>query len=313
MALGLVAVDTAARDRAAGGPTIGLWTLSSIDRPEGGFSHCAISAPFSNGVNLVVSLDGGGRWRLGMAHREWRLDPGLPVPLAVELDGSPPVAVLAVARTPWMILSDALSEQPVIERLRRAARMAVIGGAARFDFELNDLREAFAVLEGCAEESGRQPLRMPPEKEARRLFEELAAREGLDRMRRLPDQPQARLPDWDVVWRAGVLWGGLRVAAPARPLSAVEVAELIISDEARGCAGRFATAMQPYDGTRGGVRFHAICRSPPSDFHTRYAVVPRTTGGFYVYAVSLLGREEPLAELLQFDDRLAMAFREVGQ
>jgi len=263
--------------------TRGLWTLSSVDRSDGGFSHCAISAPYTDGVNLIIWLDADGGWRFGMTHRDWQLDVDLPLPLALEMDGAPPVAIVAAARTPSMVLSEPLSGSPLIDRLRWASNVVVFGGAARFNFEFRDLREAFAVLEGCAEERGRQPVRADPVRESQRLFDSLAAHEGLDRVQRLPGKPHAALPNWDVVWRAGPLCGGLQVALPPRAMSNADVAAVIASDEARGCSGRFLSGTQPYEGTSGGVRFHAIC--------------------------SLPHRDEPLSDLLRFDDLLAAAFK----
>lgn len=39
--------------------------------------------------------------------------------------------------------------------------------------------------------------------------------------------------------------------------------------------------------------------------------MPGAAGGYYLYAVSLLGREDALDELLTFDDLLAAAFRRI--
>lgn len=314
--LALAAVPATAQVRATGGAapgslTIGLWTLSPFDRAEGGFSHCAISAPYSNGVNLIFSLTAEGSWHIGMAHQRWSLDVGQPLPLALEMHGVPPVAVLATAVTPWMVLSTALQDPGLVDRLREAARIVISGGPARFDLELRDLREAFAVLEGCAAERGPPGPASGPAPDVERIFAGLAAHPGLARMQRLSLREGGGLPNWDLVWRAGRLRGGLRVVTDERALAATDIASLITSDEARGCEGEFRSVIRPYDGVDRGVRFHAVCSASRGGFHSRYAVMPGAAGGYYLYAVSLLGREDALDELLTFDDLLAAAFRRI--
>jgi len=219
----LAAVPATAQVRATGETairtlTIGLWTLSSFDRAEGGFSHCAISAPYSNGVNLIVSLTAEGSWRVGMAHPHWNLEVGRPLPLALEMYGLPPIAVLATTVTPRMVLSHTLQDPNLVDRLREATRIIVSGDGARFDLELRDLREAFALLEGCAAGRGPAAAASEPTPDAQRNFAGLIAHPGLDRMRRQPGQEGVGLMNWDLVWRAGRLWDSLRMATADRAL-----------------------------------------------------------------------------------------------
>lgn len=199
----------AAGETAAGIPTaspltIGLWTLTSFDRAGGGFSHCAISAPYSNGVTLIVSVSADRGWRIGMADRSWTLDEGQPLPLALEMRGSPAVAVLATAVAPWMMLSQALPAPGFVDRLREAPRIAISTGAARFDLELRDLREALAVLEGCAAEREMPAAASETAPEARPSSTDLPAPPGLDLARRPPghDEPAGGLPAFDALLAA---------------------------------------------------------------------------------------------------------------
>lgn len=316
LALLVHAAPAAAQLRASSGVatntlTIGLWTLSSHQRATGGFSHCAISAPYSNGVDLIFSLDSGGSWRIGLAHQRWNLDAGQPLPLALATHDRPPVAVVATAVTPWMVLSQPLRDPGLVDHLRAATRMVISGGSALFDLELRDIREAFAVLEGCAAE-GEMPGPAGDDAEAAaRLFEAIAAHPGLEGLRRVTGRSGSGLPNWDLVWRVGRLWGGIRVVRGEWALPAPDIADLIISDEARGCAGQYRSGILPYDGVPGGMRFHADCAAPRGGYHSRYAIMPRTAGGYYLYAVSMLGREDALGDLLAFDELLAGAFRRI--
>gem|GEM_PF-2768283 len=302
--------------------TVGLWRLSAHERADGRFSHCAISAPFSNGVTLVLAMADSRTWRLGLVHSGWSLGRGDATRLAVEADGRAPAALMASSPEPWMVTSDWLEDRALLDRLRESKRLAVTGGTARHEFQLRDMREALAVLEGCAESRTQSPgsrtsatigapTATSASSEALLIFSQLIEHDGLSGLERLDGAEVRALgvkePEWEIYWRASSLVGAFRILPADRRSPTTDIAAVIIADEGRGCVGRFGSGSLSYEGTNGGIRLFVVCDGT-NGFTGRYAILPRAAGGFYLYAlVALSGRAEELRDLATLDDCLARA------
>lgn len=116
-----VSVVTAAQ---AAGPfgsvKIGNWVGGAFSNDEtGAFSHCAATAPYANGVILVVGQNAGGSWILSFASPSYRFKQGENAAIDVIFDGQEQARLFATANQTNMLSS--VMPANVVRTFRRQA------------------------------------------------------------------------------------------------------------------------------------------------------------------------------------------------
>src|ERR671927_222423 len=70
-----------------GSVNVGNWIGGAFSNDEtGAFSHCAATAPYANGVSLVVAQNAAGSWLLSFASPGFRFNKGDTAPIDVVFD-----------------------------------------------------------------------------------------------------------------------------------------------------------------------------------------------------------------------------------
>ena len=77
---------------------VGGWTGGAFSNDEtGAFSHCAVTAPYANGVILVVSQNAAGIWSLAFASPSYHFNKGENAAIDVTFDGQEQARLFATA------------------------------------------------------------------------------------------------------------------------------------------------------------------------------------------------------------------------
>lgn len=297
--------------------SFGIWRLAAYSNDRREFSHCAISATYTNGVTMTIAVSDNGTWHLAWAHPEWRLLANEPVELAAYVDGAGPYSISARANAAQSVLAELSTGSSLLEALRRGTRLTLVTRSARHDLNLDGGHKAFAEIVECARRrAGGQPNldapsfpaasartggpQIPADRadqrvEATIILSNLLARRDLPAFRILSEREIRELntPEllyWHTVWRVDDLVGALRILAPGIGGSASELATTVIAQESRNCRGQLSSAIVSDSTSPYSVHLLAACEADASGYEARYVVIPRTRGGYYLSGMMARGK-----------------------
>lgn len=127
---------------------VGGWTGGAFSNDEtGAFSHCAATAPYANGVILVVSQNAAGIWSLAFASPSYHFNKGENAAIDVTFDGQEQARLYATAYRPDMLT--AVMPLNVVRTFQRASLMVATAGQAILNFDLRSTGPAIAALAHC--------------------------------------------------------------------------------------------------------------------------------------------------------------------
>ncbi len=127
---------------------VGNWIGGAFsDDSTGSFSHCAATAPYSNGVNLVVGQNAVGAWLLSFASPAFHLNKGDALPVDVTFDGQSEARLFATANSDIMLT--AIMPPNVARTFRRASLMVAQAGHATLQFNLTSTGPLLNVIATC--------------------------------------------------------------------------------------------------------------------------------------------------------------------
>lgn len=141
----------------AGAWQIGNWFGRSVLTDAGTFAGCRMSASYDTGITLHFLQLSKGTLLVGMSEPGWSLDPAGAYSMGLTVDGQfvrrAKGVVLAAMRNSLFI--DLGRNQATRDLLRRGARLSLADGMRTYDFRLTGAAEAFARLETCVRDRGR--------------------------------------------------------------------------------------------------------------------------------------------------------------
>ncbi|MDH6261263.1 trypsin-like peptidase domain-containing protein [Bradyrhizobium sp. BR13661] len=127
---------------------VGGWTGGAFSNDEtGAFSHCAATAPYANGVILVVSQNAAGIWSLAFASPSYHFNTGENAAIDVTFDGQEQARLFATAFRPDMLT--AVMPLNVVRTFQKASLMVATAGHAVLNFDLRSTGPAIAALANC--------------------------------------------------------------------------------------------------------------------------------------------------------------------
>lgn len=127
---------------------VGGWTGGAFSNDEtGAFSHCAATAPYANGVILVVSQNAAGIWSLAVASPSYHFNTGENAAIDVTFDGQEQARLFATAFRPDMLT--AVMPLNVVRTFQKASLMVATAGHAVLNFDLRSTGPAIAALANC--------------------------------------------------------------------------------------------------------------------------------------------------------------------
>ncbi|MDA9432997.1 S1C family serine protease [Bradyrhizobium sp. CCBAU 51627] len=127
---------------------VGGWVGGAFSNDEtGAFSHCAATAPYANGVILVVSQNAAGIWSLAFASPSYHFNKDENAAIDVTFDGREQARLYATAYRPDMLT--AVMPLNVVHTFQKASLMVATAGHAVLNFDLRSTGPAISALANC--------------------------------------------------------------------------------------------------------------------------------------------------------------------
>lgn len=132
-----------------GSVSTGNWIGGAFSNDEtGAFSHCAATAPYANGVSLVVGQNAAGSWLLSFASPGFRFNKGDTAPVDFIFDGQEQARLFATANAPNMVTT--ILPLNVARTFQKASLMVVTtNGSKPLQFVLTSTAPLIAALANC--------------------------------------------------------------------------------------------------------------------------------------------------------------------
>ncbi|MGY8676718.1 trypsin-like peptidase domain-containing protein [Bradyrhizobium sp. UFLA05-153] len=131
-----------------GSVNIGNWVGGAFSNDESGaFSHCAATAPYANGVILVVAQNAAGSWLLSFASPGYKFNKGENAAIDVIFDGQEQARVFATANRSDMLT--AIMPPNVVRSFQKASLMVATAGHTVLQFQLTSSGPVIAALANC--------------------------------------------------------------------------------------------------------------------------------------------------------------------
>jgi len=141
-------VGTAHAKGPFGTVNVGGWVGGAFSNDEtGAFSHCAATAPYANGVILVVSQNAAGIWSLAFASPNYHFNKDESAAIDVTFDGREQARLYATAYRPDMLT--AVMPLNVVRTFQKASLMVATAGHAVLNFDLRSTGPAISALANC--------------------------------------------------------------------------------------------------------------------------------------------------------------------
>ncbi|MBW7964801.1 S1C family serine protease [Bradyrhizobium sp. BR 10261] len=141
-------VGTAHAKGPFGTVNVGGWVGGAFSNDEtGAFSHCAATAPYANGVILVVSQNAAGIWSLAFASPNYHFNKSENAAIDVTFDGQEQARLYATAYRPDMLT--AVMPLNVVRTFQKASLMVATAGQAVLNFDLRSTGPVIAALANC--------------------------------------------------------------------------------------------------------------------------------------------------------------------
>ncbi|QAU49886.1 S1C family serine protease [Bradyrhizobium guangzhouense] len=141
-------VGTAHAKGPFGTVNVGGWVGGAFSNDQtGAFSHCAATAPYANGVILVVSQNAAGIWSLAFASPNYHFNKDESAAIDVTFDGQEQARLFATAFRPDMLT--AVMPLNVVRTFQKASLMVATAGHAVLNFDLRSTGPVIAALANC--------------------------------------------------------------------------------------------------------------------------------------------------------------------
>lgn len=131
-----------------GSVNVGNWIGGAFSNDQtGAFSHCAATAPYANGVILVVGQNAAGSWILSFASPSYNFKQGENAAIDVIFDGQEQARLFATANQPNMLTS--VMPANVVRTFQKASLMVATSGRTVLNFDLSSTGPVIAALANC--------------------------------------------------------------------------------------------------------------------------------------------------------------------
>jgi hypothetical protein len=290
----------------------GNWRGAAYDTASR-FSHCAMSAGYKSGITMFFSVSENWTWRIGWAHRDWKLPAGREIPITVSIDSFPPRQMLARVQRPDFALAELPAKIDIFDLFRKGYSLAVFAEGQRYAFNLDGTYAALTTLLQCVSQN-RQFAASPPAKpttaipvspptpansprataeqrlEATKMVANIMAQADLPGFRMLSDgEVKAIGNDFlnsvDLVWQAEGVLGTLRVLPKEPGKNIDDIASQILAEDSKACKGTFASGFTA-DDAGNAKRMFTACDSTLTTLMLRYTIVSINNDVVYLFTTT---------------------------
>jgi len=128
---------------------VGSWSGGAYKGDHPRFSHCAASASYAHGVNLLFMVNRDYQWAVAFLSEQFNLEPKTDITLALALDGSAPHQVDAYVINNKMFRINLAPRSALFEKFQRAHALTLHSKRGIHDFSLRDTSTMLPVLLKC--------------------------------------------------------------------------------------------------------------------------------------------------------------------
>jgi hypothetical protein len=278
---------------------IGNWVGGAYSSDETGrFSHCAASAPYRNGVNLLFMVNRQYEWGVGFLSPKFSLTKGRTIRVGLALDESREEIVNAYAVDTNFVRISLSPTSNLFKRFMRGNILRLAASDQSYRFDLQDTSRLLPFLLKCVRdrvdtpplqaEAG-QPTQNPREPsrpakngspelraEVTSLAANLLSEAGVRGFKIAPSAENA-----SATWTSPSGNGSLLVMLDSSIKRPSDLTPRLISIAAEKCKGKFMSGAMPEE--NGAARSFSSCQIGSGEPLTGYYItLPRQSGGHYV-------------------------------
>ena len=300
----------------------GAYTFNSTKK----FSHCAISAHYKSGIQLIFAVGGSFRWSMGLASNRWQLTPGAKYPITYSVDGKSPIKAEAFAKGSKMVKIHLINSTALFAQFQKGYVLRINAVGKSFAFNLTGSAKALEAVLACAvrytttkvvttnpfapaEGRGKSTNPFAPVKKSTRVAKtayyaeataalaNVLSASGISGFRVLQrSQIPKALQKYHAVWEAPGIVGTLSVMNNTKIKTANSATTILIAYDARSCSGAYISGRLPSANEGRVHRVATACSNGEDSWNNQYLVVSRMAGGFYVLSVSGIPKFKPIIE-----------------
>ncbi len=296
------------------------------DDKTGQFTSCIASASYQSGITFGVLATPTYSWALAFIHPGWSLSPGQKFPIVLSFDGRSTYNVEGAVWTANMVAVPMPNDSSLIKAFRAARTMSAFAQGNLFQFKLNGTAVLLPSLANCVRvinagglaaatnftvqpnaPSAQRPT-APPAPATPTASVQPARSQGNSPELQLEAMQIAsnfilkaalshpsifgsgERPVWltsgGVAWKADNATGFVRVVPPEPNVDGLEVAAIIVGNDARDCKGKFISARNS-ELVDSAVVFRGMssCEDSEKSDIAEYFIFPRKAGGFILFSV----------------------------
>ncbi|CCE10401.1 conserved exported hypothetical protein [Bradyrhizobium sp. STM 3843] len=296
------------------------------DDKTGAFTSCIASASYKSGITFSVVVSKTYEWALAFIHPSWTLTPGQKFPIVLSFDGRNTFNVDGTVFSTNMVAVPMPVDSALVKSFRAAKTMSAFAQGNLFQFTLDGTAVMLPALVYCAKTVNQgglaaatnfmagvtraaavphQPAPPPvtatanakPSRpqgasaelqlEAMQIASNFILKAALSHPSILGggEKPVWLMPG-GVAWKADNATGFVRIVPPEPNVDGLEVAAIIVGNDARDCKGKFISARNS-ELVDSQVVFRGMssCEDSEKSDITEYFIFPRKAGGFVLFSV----------------------------
>lgn len=281
---------------------VGNWEVEAFaDSATGKISGCIAEGSYRSGISMALGVSAlTDDWSMGFGDPRWRFRPGEQITIRYAVDNGPIRTANAVAGSPTYVHVTLPEEVSLFQEMRKGHVLRVHGGGDVLEFNLTGTSRLLIALVECAAPpkpavsaaapSFKAPSAAPQSQSAEFQVEAMAvATDVLQaagfkdyRFLRGQDVPES-MRSYDAVWEMPGGDGTLDIV-PDPSVKFDDIKTFLISSDAGGCKGSFASGSKPATETEAATVFTA-CEDNGAKLQFSYFVVDRKDGGYYVFSL----------------------------
>ncbi len=255
------------------------WEGAAYTSETGRFSHCAVSAKYKSGIELIFSVSDDYSWRIGFVSDAFNMTKGQSIDITYFIDTNRPRFVHGRAISKTSVVVELPSTTEVFDQFRSGKLLNVIAVGRSLGFNLDGTHRALSELIECISRNkgragpadGNRTAAATPAQtlEAVKFVANVFAGNGFEGYRILTEAdlkkqgiPQ-ELKEAAVTWVGPDTLGTLHIMPKGLLTSAADAMPYLISADSKSCEGKFGSGSSSENNNKLISRFFTLC-SPSS-------------------------------------------------
>jgi hypothetical protein len=284
---------------------IGGWHAGAYtDDQTGAFSHCAAAVSYQSQTTMMVGVTRAMTWSLGFANPQWSLTRGETVPVQLNFDSRAPYSATATVLQPTFAVVSMPDNSQLINTFRSAVMMTATARGERYAFRLDGTSQLLPALVNCVRSAllaeGNKPQSPPTSSsigqsdfrlQEMQLATNFLLGTNLSNARVVSrTEAPAILAASGTAWRADDAIGAVKIYPSDQ--TGVEFTSGIISEAAKSCQGKFASARSS-ELVDSDVVFRAAtsCADTQGERTVQHYILPWKKAHFAVFSVMGAGQK----------------------